>query len=832
MRKPVGHRSNAIPQVQRQQAPMPVAPESAPPAVAPLETPPVASAAETFARAALAPTPEARRHVLDVRLQTAAALAADPKGDKSLLSGLTSSADGTLDAASTALSPSSPLSAPQANAQPGTRVTRGRRGASADAVAHTGHGQVASGLSASAGAISIYSTQTRVTGTAQGASASIMDGFALAGTDWTWADSGGGVHRRSAWLGGWKDSAYVGGGIGKAAAGGATAELGGYVGGSASRDVTDLGPYQGDEPSLQGLRAVEHTRNLGGTLSANAGWAAAVLGVGGTLTADRSKSVVYRTHVTPAVAQQWVHDERGLGRALNNRLRALGAKEDPVTLPELARPESLSVGESLVLSTRGSLTMGLAVGAGGATAGVLATVQGSFEMAARRLDARQVELCVTPTDVAGVQLNAGLPFLADLRHTRAHAHSLRQAFVFDLGTASGRTAYQAALRGKLPGALDGQAPAAATPAEGLRSQVAAEKLPDGVRRTHLALLDGRRTETGVGLGFGLITDGALAGLAGLSFHKVHTTDSRQTLDAGGGAIFHDVTRGVEKRREVLISGAESAGVWASLHQLSTYDDDGKANHSFVGLTLRARFADSRVRGLELNDEVIDRVNNALGTELLPFSREGRQRARTISLERTLDAAALTRLANLNHAAVESLANRSGVAVHNASALVAQLVAQPDAPARAAAVQAFVADHGLGGLGFVHRALGGQLAVSTQADVYDRPVQAASALALEHSQPVGPEQDNATLARRFTHVHKALQDTEAALLDAQDDPLMDAATQRSVTESLHKAASTLAALVAVDHLDAPTRAALHARLDKGWTTSGEARVMAALAEVGP
>lgn len=813
----------------RKAAPLSAAPDASGPApqpgAAPAATPDnprLSDEARAFA-ARPAPTPDAKRP-LDLRLAAVRASGTTHSSETGI-DARASSMEDTLDAGALVLSAPDGLSAPSSEGAGGTKVSPDSRGVS---ISHSAlSGGVKNDVTAGLSRASLSAGYTRTSdGVARSGSVSVMDGFASLNGDVTWTRADGGAARAGGWVGGWKDEVFVGGDVGRTDAAGRTGVLSGYVGGGASRSVTDLGTVDAQGPeALRGQRRIEYTRSLATYGGVHAG-VAALMGLGGGLTATRSKEVIYRTHVGQDRAAELLHDKHGLARALADRAKAVGLADEPVVLPDLSRPETLKPGDELLLTTSGKCTMGLVVGVGGITAGALVSLQGTFELAARRLDSTRVELCVTPTDIRGMEATAGFPFVADARASNARAAAMRQAFVFDLSNPAGRAAYDRALRGELPGSLQDHQDIQGTPADALKAVLEKEALPAGVERTHLARLEANRTRVGVGFNYGPVQEG---GWAGLSWHRTRGTQSSETVTRDG--VLAETTRGVETRREVLLSGVETAGVSGSLRQVSLYAEDGTPTRHFDGLTLKAHFADSRVRGLELNDEVLDLLNQALGTDLKPFARQGRNHSRSITLERTLDAAALGSLSKASASDVEKHAAAAGLSSSDARALVERLRAAPEPAAQAEQVQAFLSDHGLKGLGFIHRTLGGTLALTTESSAYSRAGEQARELSLRFRAPVAANDDNGAVSTRFDLVSSALTDAADSLQDAKGDPLLTPGERTATAARLQDAMEELSGLVRVDHLPLADRRAMHGRLAQGWTTSAEERVMKALEAVG-
>lgn len=653
-----------------------------------------------------------------------------------------------------------------------------------------------------------------------------------------WADRNGGARSLSGYFD--VSATSVGGSVGakRTDKEGRTTSGSLYSSVNIDRQLTDLGPGDERDPATKGKRKVELTRSLGGGASLSPGAATRAIGLGGRLAASCGRSVVYRTHMDEARARALVFEHEGVKGAVSgfftNKGRALGLVDDPVLVPDLSAPESLKPGDEVVVTTSGAVSLGLFLGGLGVGLGAQGVLSGELELAVRKASDDVVQLVVTPTRVRGVQLRAGAPVLLDADLSGAAAKALRQSFVFDLKDPAARAAYQKALKGELPGGTPAKAGADEGADEAaLKRALEQERLPSGVARGFVESVDVKRAQRGLGVGFALWWRGG--SFVGLGAQKVSAREDRSVVDGHGfrGAS----TRGVESRRQVLLSGSESRGVFASVKRNTTFDDDGRPLRRFAGLALTARFSDSKVRGDELNDEVIARVNDAFGTKLAPFARDGHKESREVTLSRTLDEGDLEALARAGEAGLARAAKEAGVTERLARSFARDLQRAQGGLAKADVVQGFVADAGIKGFGALHRALEeaarseGRLALETTSSAYDKPAEKLQELSFRYPPPPPGDITADDLKARFAKVEKALEDTREARLDAKSDPLLEEDARAEIAKKLAEAERELEALIAVEHLSPASRRALWGALDRGWTTGLERRLMRHLEAAG-
>lgn len=645
-------------------------------------------------------------------------------------------------------------------------------------------------------------------GQRSGVSAYYEPGWLSGGGSHEWADKAGGRKGVGASLALWD------GGLGASVshditrADGSGLELGAFLGLDADRAITDLG----EQPD--GTRRIEVSRTKGGMGYLSPGAFGSVIGIGGKLGGGRSREVTYRTTVTDDEARTLLHERGGVVGWARDRARGLELADDPVVIPDLRAPETLAVGDEVLTVTSGELKAGLFIGGLPFRLGAQGTLQGDFEVAAKRLDEHHYSLVVTPRDVRGAMTRMGVPIALDGDISRVTAKALRQAFVFDLREDGARDAWERALDGELPGGTADGATVEAEPdderdALGLREALAAESLPTGVQRSYLETVHAERRQLGIGFAVGLWHRSGP--FVGLGQQKV-TGSHKSEVVTREGVWTRDV-RGTERRRQLLLSGEETRGVFAAVKRATIFGDDGESTSAFGGLELELKLGDSRVRGLELNDDVIAELNEALDLDLQPFTREGRKKSRQVTLRRTLDASDLVRLAESSSDALHEL-RRS-------------LATTQDDTERAERVQRFLADEGLGGFAAVCVALGGgreAFDLATTSSAYDEPPEKASALALRYPQPVTRDLDKGGLTERFGETLKALREVRESLLDARADPLLSDREAESILDQLKDAERTLAAVIDVSHLDDEARGTLADRLERGWTTGTQRHVI--------
>lgn len=667
-----------------------------------------------------------------------------------------------------------------------------------------GTGEATGGLSTGGawGSVSVDSDKAR--DTRSNVNAYYEPGWLSGGGSHEWASSDGGRRGAAGSLALWD------GGVGASAsfdvtrADGVGIDLGVFVGLDADRSITDLG-VQPD-----GQRRVEVSRTRGRSAFLSPGVFGDIIGLGVRFGGGKTRTVVYRTSVPPEEAQRLLTEKQGIVGWARDTARGIGFKDDPVIIPDLRAPETLAIGDELVTTTTGELRAGLFIGGLPFRLGAQGRVNGDFEVGVKRLDEHRVSFVVTPRQVRGLMGRIGVPIALDGDLSRVTARAMRQAFVFDLREPGAREAYARALDGELPGGI----PSADRAADGedaldLHAAVAAEVLPAGVERSYAELVHAKRTQMGIGFAVGLWhRSGPFVGLG--QQHVTSENKSEVVTDAG---VWTRDVRGTERRRQLLISGEETRGVFAALKRSTTFDERGAATHAFGGLALELRLGDTRVRGMELNGDVIDVLNDAFGLALPPFERAGRKKTREVTVARTLTAEDLATLADSTGDALAALRDELGAATEDV--------------ARAESVQAFIADKGLRGFAAVCAALGGSAEdydVATTSSAYEAPVSTAAELALNHATPIDGADSKRDLTRRFTEVDEALTEVREGIADAQNDPLLDDREAERLTLALGRAQETLRGLITTTHLDTPARDALIDRLDAGWTTGRQHRLI--------
>ncbi|MCK6552551.1 hypothetical protein L6R52_42375, partial [Myxococcota bacterium] len=655
--------------------------------------------------------------------------------------------------------------------------------------------------------------------TSFGGSAFLAHGYASVGASaaidledrLAWCDQDAAALYLGGHVAAWKGFVGVGGNV-ALATDTTTVQVGGYVSLSADRSVRDLGPYEGDVPALAGRHGVEIREQASVSARVQAGLATGGLGIGGRLQVAEKREAVFRTFVDVGDARAIVAGADGVRGWARGTIEALGLAARSVPFPELSRPDTLRVGDEVVLETTGSLQGGVVLGGFGATLGAAAMMDGSFQLGVRRIDADHVELVVAPKRVKGIGLMANLGGLAVASATKTLSLALRQAFVFDLREPTARAAYHKALHGTLPTSIGEPTSVREHDDERLLAAMRHEALPAGVTRTFLEKAEVPMTVRGVSTGLLFLPE--WADPAGLSYH--HLRAKARVVTTDGSVAVSSTTRGIEDAWDTLFSGKSSVAVSATVERETRPLALGDVRRSFARLVLRARLADSKVVGRDLNAGLVAPINAAFGTTIDPYTRAGRKQSREVRLERVLDAAALDQLARASVIALRRACAASGAKVEPLTDLVACLGAEHNPWDRAELVQRYVAREALAGFGAIHQLLGEPtaLTVHTTSDAYERPVETARRLAMELPGRIEPRLPASALNARFQSVQAALDDVKEALRDLDDDAIMHELDPGAIAkhrEQLANAGQILRALIAVDHLTPVARQRVYEKL---------------------
>jgi hypothetical protein len=589
----------------------------------------------------------------------------------------------------------------------------------------------------------------------------------------------------------------------------------------AFREVADKGPVEGGDPALEGKHRIEVHQKVDGGGGAFLGQLEGGVGLFGGLHLAKGKEIRYRTHMDPDAAKvaSSADEDRSLkGRA---RQKIVGASllDNKVALPDLSRPETMKVHDEVVLQTHGSVRASLGAMAYGARVGVQAQVKGEFKLAVKKTGADEVELDVTPVRVAGMRATGGV-VLADIGVGRVGAEALRQTFRFDLSTESGRAAYQRALKGELPGGLaSGDVEAKA---DGLGAFSRGD-LPDGVQRMRLEKLEVRETDVN--------------GQVGWMFLRAGRTRSRRTTDhmVTDGEVsvnLHGRTR--ELKKKTLLSGTEARGVTGSLKAVTAFDDAGRKVETFDSLTLSADYSDDKVKGLELNKDVIRGLNEDFGLGLEDFSIKGKKGARAVSVKASLTPDVLERLGQAGDAEVTAVADARDASGKRLLRLRDEVAKAADPQDAARCVQDFVAREGASGMGQVLALAGAEqsLEVTTTSSDYDKPVADAKTLASRWAdKPWTGDVSKKDLTDRYRSIRGAHDALEDGLLRLDDDPFFarDAKAKEALATQLSEQKEALQPLLDLSAVPHGEAMKMWQKLDRGWTTGTQQRLMDELVE---
>jgi len=594
---------------------------------------------------------------------------------------------------------------------------------------------------------------------------------------------------------------------------------------SLDRELTLQGEYDGDDPRLAGTHVVQLERQVGVTGVLSFAKLAKTLGIGGGLSPSRTSSLRLVTHLAPDEAAAAVLERGGAAGYLKNKARAAGVVAERFAVPNLAHPETLRLGDELTVSTDGAITGGVALGALALSFGAQVVLHGTFELSATKLDDDKIALTVTPSDVRAVQASVNLPLMGDAGASRATATALSQSFVFDLSQPKAKAAYLAALEGTLPGAvLADEDVDAVTLAQRLRG----ETLPPGVTRSFAERSKGLERTVGAGIRFAFMQEGTALGALGSYWTRASGT--RELTD--GQVIARLDTRDVSRRREVLISGSETAGVRATKRSVTTFDAKGKPHTAFDGLRLTARYSDTKARGLELNRDVISPLNGLFDLRIEPIEKKRKNQQWEVAVSRELDATALAALGRPQD--LTAVEQRVQVPRKAMEKLSEHLRAEKNPMAQADLVLDFVHKHGINGFAAVSAMLGGAataLELSRVTDAYQSVVRDAEKLALEFPQPFALSEGIERLRQRYDRGNALLDEVTEAEAFLTDDPFAQDAERAAIATQLERARATASEALSVTQLTPQERLAVSDALGMGWVSERDQQVRRYLESVG-
>ncbi len=601
------------------------------------------------------------------------------------------------------------------------------------------------------------------------------------------------------------------------------------VGGLHDAGVAQMGPYRGDNPALSGKEIVVAHKKVGGSATVAVGaWAG--VGIGASLQPSKGSSVLYRTHLDKPDADALTEDKNAAVGFLREKAESVGLKKLRLDIPDIAKPETMRVGDELVVATHGGVRAGVFAFGVAVGVGASATLHGEFELHATKLDDHRVHLTVNPTRVRAMSYGVNSLGTVSLDLHRTESKSLTQAFVFDLSTPSGKQAYLDALSGNLPHqtgiALDKD-----RSVTDLETYVREEQLPVGVERTYLERADLSSRDIGARVGIPIrFGKNVWWGLSGLARSRAKVDHTRTGTD--GDQTKRVETRGVEDRWEVLLSGTETVGAFASLREHTVIDEQGQRTTTFGGLDLTARFEDDRVMGLELNDEVLDVINGVFGTAIAPFAEAGHRQARTIEVKATLSAADLATLSQVAGSDATALATAKDLDQADLAQMLDDVRAAQTPADQSRAVLGYLSKNGIARLGAVFALAGRgaeELTVDTWSTSYHRPLDDARALEQKYPEPLALDAGKWSLVRRFGAAHTLMVSVDRAAAELADDPILGDKDKADVLAHLAQAAAVADQVASFDHLSPDEQQALRTMLDVGYTTTVAQQVIDRLDE---
>jgi len=534
------------------------------------------------------------------------------------------------------------------------------------------------------------------------------------------------------------------------------------VGGSTALRVRDEGAVTGGP--LNGLRRVVTESASGREAGVGGGVRLGIAHVGGGGQTRRDHDVAWVTHL----------DESAAGAAV--------AQPSRVTVPDLDRPEDLRVGDAVTVRTSGEVECSLDVSVLGIGARGRTTVGGSFTFVVEKIAADRVRVTLTPAQIASLAVE-GRAIVLRASIEASKSASLAQTFDFDLTTTAGREAYARALDGVMPpvdvdvGDMD--AADQASLIERLN-----DTLPTGVRATRAVSEETRRLTTSVGVSWAFLN-------VGRDTHTIRT--ERNVLEADRVRTELETRR--ESVRRTWFSGAESKGAFSAISHVTTRDPQGVATTEFRAITLGARVADTEVEGRDL-DKMLATLRDTLGVPISAEAHRGTGDSRTIDVQLVVDAQALGGLPQRAIDGLEDAARASKASSEATKELTRRLLRSPAAADRAEAIERYVSEEGLKGLGALVRAFR-QIEVEIHANETgdEQRIADAEAAISRHTGPIAAG-DAATFIARFTDLHTHQRFITTAKSAVAADPFLSDERRRVLLDRIDAADLALDTLLDV------------------------------------
>ena len=565
----------------------------------------------------------------------------------------------------------------------------------------------------------------------------------------------------------------------------------------------------------------QRKRTLGGLLLA--GIHNGAVGVAARLTVIDERETILRRWMTPDAAAELLHrQDKGFRSYAHSKAIALGFAKPLIGFPKLDKPESLKNHDEMICTVRGSVTGTLALASNVLLTGFDYTRTGEFELVVHRKkedteDAKDMlNVVITPKNVGhSFAIFIDVPILADIRSVLSKSTGTRHGYAFDLGDPKAVAAYHSLLAGKLPGAsvvLDG---VSIGDAVGLVSALKQEKLPSGVSRLFSEHVEVNETSHGAALTLPRYLP--FLGWAGISTER-RATRSKHLIGAEGSSVATEAdTVLYETQRMHMGVQTEESSVKA--HRVSSSDS---SESSVEGVVIGASYTVDRTRGKNRNH-----LSKTLNEQWLPEEKKvadfevkkknNPEQSYKVSLKRTLGSDDMGRLMEL--ATQDDVVETASPAIRS---LLSALVALGDAGVKNPDLTRplfakYASRTGAGGLGELHRFIGGDEKLQVQPESSADKDVAASKMALntKYHKPMNPlEENKSDLNKRVAEVTGGIKRAQRSADDLLSDPLLKKFNPKKLDENVKQVKAdqhAMRKLIATDHLGVLGRTVLEEKL---------------------
>ncbi len=311
--------------------------------------------------------------------------------------------------------------------------------------------------------------------------------------------------------------------------------------------------------------------------------------------------------------------------------------------------------------------------------------------------------------------------------------------------------------------------------------------------------------------------------ANLTLHDRGWTQTAASATSEKDGIFKEVS--IRSNHKLLpLFGDERTQVAASVER--TVNEDG--THTFKSFTFESRIVDEALRWNDMNNNFVNTVNQAYGTNFAESTVAAKGEQQLI-LRQTLDAADLEKIKNLPEDVITGAIKAAGADEEKANKFGRFIAKAPDQEALVRILEHFIQDEGIQASGALHRIATTidpepEFHIDSISGAIKNDLAAVNKVASTYAKAISNTTSTKDVSARFKAVSRAKRDLAELQKRVLDYPFYNTDQRRELSDQLEVLSGKFEESLDLSALNHDAAVKLYVDLDRGWTSTTDYQAM--------